>query len=49
MFPDPIRARCGGSETGGDAVTGCFDMGEEEVDFRDYTGHIDALVVCHHA
>jgi hypothetical protein len=24
-------------------------MGEEEVDFRDYAGHIDTLVVCRHA
>ena len=49
MFPDPIGARCGGGETGGDAVAGCFDIGEEDVDFGDYTGHINTLVVCHNA
>lgn len=46
MLPNPVCARCGGGEAGGDAVAGRFNMGEEDVDFRHDAGHIYALVVC---
>ena len=46
MLVDPVGARERAGKTGGDAVAGGFDaVAEEEVDFGDDAGHVDALVV----
>ena len=46
MLKDPVRAGEWGAEAEADAIAGCVDLGEVNVDFGNDARHIDALEVC---
>jgi len=45
VFPDPVCARGRSGEAGGNAVAGCLNLGELDIDFGYDAGHVDTLVV----